>query len=260
MPVNAEVFSVESVRAEWNAAAAAFADAQSAGRDIYRLDVFGPAQAELCGPVQGLRVLDLGCGAGYFAREMAKRGAFVTGLELSPEMLRHAIAQEERDRLGIRYLLGDAARLQEHVGPNSFDLVTSCLALQDMPDVPAVLRAARKALVPGGRLVVSIAHPCTDTPFRRWEKDANGAKRWLCVDRYFERGPMTYQWKGWSYEFSTTALHATLEDWLSWFLAAGFSLRALREPVPSPEAVARHPELEDCSRVPYFLLLAFARQ
>jgi 2-polyprenyl-3-methyl-5-hydroxy-6-metoxy-1,4-benzoquinol methylase len=129
MPVNIENFSVESVRAEWNAAAAAFADAQSTGRDIYRLEVFGPAQVELCGPVRGLRVLDLGCGAGYFAREMAKRGALVTGLELSPAMLRYAIAQEERDRLGIHYLLGDAARLQEHVEPSSFDLVTSCLAL-----------------------------------------------------------------------------------------------------------------------------------
>jgi 2-polyprenyl-3-methyl-5-hydroxy-6-metoxy-1,4-benzoquinol methylase len=260
MPVNAENFSVESVRAEWNAAAAAFADAQATGRDIYRLEVFGPAQAELCGPVRGLRVLDLGCGAGYFAREMAKRGASVTGLELSPEMLRYAIAKEERDRLGIRYLLGDAACVLEQVEPDSFDLVTSCLALQDMPDVPAVLRAAREALVRGGRIVVSIAHPCTDTPFRRWEKEANGAKQWLCVDRYFERGPMTYRWQGWSYEFSTTALHATLEDWLAWFLAAGFSLRGLREPVPSPEAVARHPELEDCSRVPYFLLLDFERR
>jgi 2-polyprenyl-3-methyl-5-hydroxy-6-metoxy-1,4-benzoquinol methylase len=97
MPVDAANFSVESVRAEWNAAAAAFADAQSTGRDIYRLEVFGPAQAELCGSVQGLRVLDLGCGAGCFAREMAKRGAAVTGLEFSPEMLRYAAAQEERD-------------------------------------------------------------------------------------------------------------------------------------------------------------------
>ena len=57
--------------------------------------------------------------------------------------------------------------------------MTSCLALQDMPGVPPVLRAAREAPVPSGRLVVSIAHPCTDTPFRRWEKDTNGAKRWL---------------------------------------------------------------------------------
>jgi hypothetical protein len=108
--------------------------------------------------------------------------------------------------------------------------------------------------------VVSVAHPCTDTPFRRWEKDANGAKRWWCIDRYFERGPMTYPWKGWYYEFSTTALHITLEDWLTWFLAAGFSLRALREPVPSSAAVARHPELEDCSRILSFLLLDFERR
>lgn len=257
MPVNADNFSAESVRDEWNAAATAFVEAQTTGRDYYRLAVFGPAQVELCGSVHGLRLLDLGCGAGYFSREIAKRGAMVTGIDVSPEMLRHATAEEAANPLGIRYLLGDAAQLREHLELRTFDMVTSCLALHDMPDITSILRAVREVLIPGGRFVVSIAHPCTDTPFRKWEKDEQGAKRWLCIDRYFDRGPMTYQWTGWAYDFSTTALHATLEDWLGWFLESGFSLRALREPRPSIDAIARHPELEDCSRIPYFLLMDF---
>lgn len=260
MPARSERFSAEAVRNEWDTAAAAYVDAQATGRDFYRLEVFGPAQADLCGLVRCLRLLDVGCGAGYFSRAMADAGATVTGIDISPEMIRHAVKAEAEKARDIRYLLGDAARLREQIAPASFDMATSCLALQDMPDIDGVLRSVREVLVPGGRFVVSIAHPCTDTPFRRWHKDERGQKRWLCIDRYFERGPMSYQWKDWSYEFTTTALHATLEDWLAWFAAAGFSLRALREPRPSVEAIARHPELEDCARLPYFLLLDFERR
>lgn len=260
MPARSESFNAESVRNEWDAAAAAYVDAQSTGRDFYRLEVFGPAQVDLCGPVRGLRLLDVGCGAGYFSRAMADGGATVTGIDISPEMIRHAVKAETEEARGIRYVLGDAAKLREQFVPGSFDMATSCLALQDMPDIDGVLRSVREVLVPGARFVVSIAHPCTDTPFRRWHKDERGQQQWLCIDRYFERGPMTYRWKDWSYEFTTTALHATLEDWLAWFAAAGFSLRALREPCPSAEAVARHPELDDCARIPYFLLLDFERR
>jgi len=67
-------------------------------------------------------------------------------------------------------------------------------------------------LRPGGRFVASITHPCTDTPFRVWERDGGGKKRWLCIDRYFERGPLEYTWSGWGREFTTEAIHATLED------------------------------------------------
>lgn len=259
MTADGRPFDIETARGDWDAAADAYADAQATGLDVYRLALFGPAQVALCGEVRALRVLDVGCGSGYFAREMAQRGALVTGIDLSPAMLAHALELEAAAPLGIRYLTGDAARLQEQIAPASFDLATACLALQDMPDIPAALAAVHQALRPGGRLVMSIAHPCSDTPFRRWAKDATGAKQWLCIDRYFDRGPVRYDWKGWKYGFATTALHATLEDWLGWTFDAGFTLRALREPRPSAAMVRAHPELDDAARVPYFLLLDLAR-
>jgi SAM-dependent methyltransferase len=259
MPERADRFDAASVRADWDHAADAYAESQAARRDYYRFEFFGPAQVALCGDVRGLRLLDIGCGTGYFAREMARGGASVTGVELSPAMLRHAHDIESRQPLGIRYLAGDAAHLQELVPSASFDITTSCLALQDMPDIPRVLRAVHTVLVPGGRFVTSIAHPCSDTPFRVWEKDAAGAKRWLCIDRYFERGPLRYAWTGWAYEFRTTAYHATLEDWFGWILEAGFVVRGVREPVPGAAALEAHPDLEDATRVPYYLFLDLQR-
>ncbi len=255
MPEPSERFDVNSVREEWDAAASAYAQAQATGRDFYRLELFGPAQIELCGEVGRRRVLDVGSGTGYFARELARRGALVTGIDISPGMSAYAEEQEAREPLGIRYVTGDAARLNEYIGNDGFDLVTSCLSLQDMPDIQKVLRGIHDALIAGGRLVASIAHPCTDTPFRRWAKDESGTKQWLCIDRYFDRGPIKYKWKGWAYEFSTSAHHATLEDWFAWLRDAGFILRGLREPRPSVAAIAKYPELEDAARIPYFLLL-----
>ena len=90
---------------------------------------------------------------------------------------------------------------------------------------------------------MSIAHPCTDTPFRRWQKDDAGNKQWLCIDRYYERGAFTYAWKGWRYDFRTSAYHATLEDWFAWIaetldeggpLAIGAVWMQLIEKVPNP--------------------------
>lgn len=127
------------------------------------------------------------------------------------------------------------------------------MALQDMPNVGKVLQGVRLSLRPGGRFVASITHPCTDTPFREWERDINGKKRWLCIDRYFERGPLEFTWSGWGRDFKTEAMHTTLEDWVGSILEAGFQLRALAEPCPTEQALRTRPDLEDAARVPYYL-------
>ena len=252
-------FDADAVRQQWNNAADAYAEAQATGRDYYRLEFFGPAQVDLCGDVQGLRLLDVGCGAGYFSRQMARGGATVTGVDLSPKMLAHAREIEARQPLGIRYLDSDATQLLETFSAGSFDIATSCMALHDMPQIASVLKAIHGVLVDGGRLVASITHPCTDTPTRHWTKDESGAKKGLCIDKYFESGPVTYQWKDWTYEFSTSAYHATLENWFDWFTGAGFLVRRLQEPRPASPALQAHPDLEDAARVPHYLMFDAAR-
>ncbi len=247
-------FDSRSVRDAWDLAADAYARGQASGRDFYRYEFFGPMHAALCGEVRGLRLLDVGCGSGYFAREMAVRGAHVTGIDISPRMIAHAIAHETAAPLGIVYQAIDAADLENSFAPQSFDMATSCLALQDMPRPVAVLRAVRALLRHCGRFVASIEHPCTNPPFRAWERDAAGRKRWLCIDRYFDRGAREYTWSRWPSAFTTMAYHAPLEDWFDWIRDAGFAIHALREPRPEEAAVRARPALADATRVPYFLI------
>jgi len=257
-PANAARFDADSVRAAWDAAADGYAGGQDAGLDFYRYEFLGPAQVAACGEVRGLRVLDVGCGSGYLARQMAQRGARVTGIDISPRMIAHARRHEAAARLGIDFLPADAAETGSLFPAESFDLAVSCIALQDMPDAAAVLAGVFRVLRPGGRFVASITHPCTDTPFRRWERDESGGKRWLCIDRYFERVAVEFEWTRWG-GFTTAALHVPLEDWLGWIVAAGFQLHAVREPRPTDEAIRANPKLGDAARVPYYVIFDLHR-
>lgn len=86
-------------------------------------------------------------------------------------------------------------------------------------------------------------------------REDGGRKRWLCIDRYFGRGPVSYDWTNRLYPFATSSYHATLEDWLKWIGEAGFAVERLHEPSPSEEALERHPDLEDAAKLPYYLML-----
>jgi ubiquinone/menaquinone biosynthesis C-methylase UbiE len=259
MPESVVEFDADSVTRAWDYAAEAYAQGQATGRDYYRYEFLGPAQVAVCGDVNDLRLLDVGCGAGYFSRQMARRGAHVIGIDISPRMIEQARRVEATTPLGIEYRIGDAAAIDAVFPAESFDAATSCLALQDMPAVAEVLRGIRTVLRPNGRFVASITHPCSNTPFRAWARDEAGRKRWLCLDRYFEQGPIECAWPNWAYEFTTPLAHATLEDWFEWILKAGFRIRGLREPRPDEQALFSRPDLEDATRMPYFLILDLVR-
>lgn len=261
MPENADEFTPASVKREWNEAADAFAAMQAAGDDYYRYEFFGPQHIALCGKVTGLEILDLGCGPGYLSRRLAERGARVIGLDISEGLIDHARRREEAVPLGIEYIVADAVTIAERWPPETFDMVTSCVSLQDMPAPMEVIRSTYALLRPGGRFVSMLTHPCTDTPHREWELDEAGEKRALKIDRYFEEVALSWRWptRASAPSFVTTGLHLTLGTWFDGFLDAGFRLRRLTEPRPTEEALEIRPDLQDAAKVPYFLGLDFEK-
>ena len=92
-------------------------------------------------------------------------------------MIARAAEIDAESPIGIEYRACDAADLAGAFPARSFDMATSCLALQDMPEPLRALRAVRAVLEPGGRFVASIEHPCTNPPFRKWERDPAGRKK-----------------------------------------------------------------------------------
>ena len=82
-------FDLNSVQREWDTASDAYADAQISDLDFYRINFFGPAMLDACGNVTGLDVLDLGCGIGYFSRQMAEKNAAKVEASISPPTNSH---------------------------------------------------------------------------------------------------------------------------------------------------------------------------
>jgi ubiquinone/menaquinone biosynthesis C-methylase UbiE len=251
-----EAFDDGTVERAWASGARAWVEFVRNGGDYYRTEVHGPALLDACDPQPGEHALDLGCGEGYFSRALAGRGAEVTGLDLTPELLDFAREEEARASLGIRYVQASASEADRHFPPDSFDLISSCMALQDMSDPFACLRAARALLRPGGRIAMSVPHPCTDPPVREWKRDENGRKVVLQLDRYFDSGPAECRWSmtRLAYSWTTPYWRKTLQEWSEGITAAGLALDRMVEPRPDAAAVAARPELEDCSRMPYFLI------
>ena len=96
-------FDDHDARAAWNEAARAWEEFVGSRADYYRHEVHGPALLAVCQPLQGLKMLDLGCGQGFFSRQLAAQGARVVGIDIADELLAFARVHEEREPLGIWY-------------------------------------------------------------------------------------------------------------------------------------------------------------
>ncbi len=132
-------------------AAAWIAWARAPGHDSYwhfHRDLF----LELVPPPQG-RTLDIGCGEGRLARDLAARGHDVAGVDASPTML--AAAREAAPEIELH--LADAADLP--FADASAGLVVAFMSFQDVDDLDGAIRESARVLAPGGRLCLAIVHP-----------------------------------------------------------------------------------------------------
>ena len=142
-----------------------FAGYSKLPRSVEGLDGAGewPALKAMLPPMAGLRVVDLGCGFGWFCRWAREAGALqVLGLDVSENML--ARARAATPDTAVVYERADLERLKLPVG--SFDLVYSSLTLHYLEGLKALFAEAHRALVPGGRLIFSVEHPIYTAPNR----------------------------------------------------------------------------------------------
>ncbi len=107
---------------------------------------------ELAGDVGGRKLLDVGCGDGDFAVELARRGASVTGIDASPEMIGAAKRRAEQQKAAVTFHIATAQQLP--FSAEQFDLVTAITILCFVDDPSPVFREIARVLRPGGRLVI----------------------------------------------------------------------------------------------------------
>lgn len=138
--------------------------ARAFSRAAPQYDTLASAQREigkalwLALPTHAKRVLDLGCGTGYWTQRLAARypNAHLTGLDIAPGMLAHAKALYGDV---ITWQQGDAAA--QPFENNHFDLIVSNLAIQWCSDVSAVMQELARVLTPGGEAHITTLLPGT---------------------------------------------------------------------------------------------------
>ena len=210
-----------------------------------------PALRALLPDVRGLRVLDLGCGFGWFCRWARDQGAArVHGIDVSENMLARARAD------GTDAITYERADLETDALPKaSFELAFSSLALHYVVDLAGLVDRVHRALLPGSGFVFSVEHPIYMAPSQpSFQHDAHGRAFWP-VDGYLNEGPRTTDWltRGVVKQYRTIATHVNL------LVGRGFTLQRLDEWGPSLDQLAEYPQWAIERERPMFLLVSARR-
>lgn len=191
-----------------------------------------PAILDLAGDVRGRRILDAGCGTGPILADLRDRGAEVTGIDSSAQLLQHA-----RARLGVDADL----RVVDLAGAlpfedNTFDDIIASLVLHYLEDWGPTLEEFHRVLNPGGRLIVSEEHP---SAIFLADRLAGGDREYFGIHKRVEKwefGDQSAELVFWD-----RPLHAMTDA----FAEAGFRITVISEPGPAPTAFEKFPELRE---------------
>ncbi len=180
-----------------------------------------PALQAMLPDLHNRRVLDLGCGFGWFCRWAREQGAArVLGVDISDRMLERA--HDTTNDSSIDYIKADLETL--NLPQSTFDLAYSALALHYVVDLERLFGEVHRALNPGGAFVFCVEHPISTAP----------TSAGLSIDTYQTQGPRASDLRfGDLQSGGPVKQHRTFGAYLKLLLGAGFSLSAVEEWRPS---------------------------
>lgn len=147
--------------------------------DSYQKMLILPNLSRLVEAKRGEVILDLACGQGFFAREFAKSGAKVIGVDISPELIE--IAKQDKS---VEYHISPAHKL-DFLQKNSIDKVLITLSLQNIENANEVIREVSRILKAKGKLFLVINHPAFRIPkASAWGWDEGRKIQFRKIDSY----------------------------------------------------------------------------
>ncbi len=217
-------------RAEWNVWAAEYVEA---GRRHWADDTITwgitsvpETEARVLPELEGCDVLEAGCGTAYVSALLARRGARVTGIDVSEEQL--ATARRFQQEFGLEFPLVHGSAEALPFADESFDLVVSEYGASIWADPYVWIPEAARVLRPGGHIVLLV----------------NGTLLFLCMPELeadlpagtgFQRpyfGMHRFEWP----DDDSVDFHLGYGDWIALFHASGFEVEDLVELQGDPGA------------------------
>jgi ubiquinone/menaquinone biosynthesis C-methylase UbiE len=168
----------------WGGVAEWYDDHLEKDNDTYHAKVIFPNVLRLLNGIQNKKVLDLACGQGSFSEIMRNFGAEVTGVDISPELIKIAEERNGKEKSNIQYFTGSADDLYM-IKNNSQDVVVCILALQNIENLQKTISEVSRVLKTGGKFTFVFNHPSFRTPkATSWEFDKSKDTQYRRVDEY----------------------------------------------------------------------------
>lgn len=209
--MNTESLSDKTIIESWGINALPWTVAVREGQIESRKQVTNQAVLDAIHSRQPRSVLDLGCGEGWLARELATKEIQVVGTDVVPALIEQARRAGGGDFRVLSYEEIAAGKLNISV-----DVAVSNFALIGKESVEGLFKTAPSLLNSRGAFVVQTLHPVA-----------------ACGDLPYQDGWREGSWAGFSTDFSNPApwYFRTLESWKKLFVDNGFRLREMREPL-----------------------------
>ncbi len=130
-------------------------DPESEFRPLHQINPLRLEWINGIAPLQGKKVLDVGCGGGILTDAMARTGAHALGIDLATKSLKvaqlHAL-EAQTPNVQYREVAVEALAAEQ---PASFDVVTCMEMLEHVPDPSSIVRACAQLVKPGGHVFFS---------------------------------------------------------------------------------------------------------
>ncbi len=227
--------------------------------DTYQIKVIKPNLFRMLGVRPGTEILDVGCGQGFFAREIASLGAKVLGIDVGGELIKMAKSRAGQNET---YLTLSAENMKGLLS-GRFDAAICVLALQNIKNFQAALSECFRVLKPKGRLLLVLNHPSFRVPTASaWGYDEKANVQYRRIEKYLsqitQEVDMTQGQKDENKKKFTYSFHRSMQDYFKTFNKTGFCVSRLEEWISHKESdKGPRKNAEDKARkeIPLFMAL-----
>lgn len=222
--------------------------------------------------VKGKRILDIGCGTGFFLKEYLKgdTGADKSlGLDLDGELLELAeqYLHDEKEEGKVAFMKGDASNMFA-IGEKSFEIALSVESIPNIRDLKALAQEVKRILTTGGKFICVVNHPAFRVPQSSdWHFDKAKNRQGRVVYKYktpheikIDMNPGN---KNKTQKVYTYTYHRPFEEYINVFAKAGLKIREIREVCSnkqSEKGPRSLPENDARKEIPMFLFMSFIKE
>lgn len=216
-----------------------FADKYAAGVDQRPIHIYYERPGTwslLPKQLQGVNVLDVGCGSGWYAEQLINAGCQVTAIDANAKMV--AATQKRLQGLG-KVIQADLQKPLDFPLA-SFDIVVAPLVIHYLKDLKAAMKEIARIIKPKGLFIFSVSQPQSEFYLNN-------------LSNYFQKQIITDHWP-WV-NADVQHFHYTLEDYVESLYEAGFVVERMLEPLPK-EGLKQDPKLYQLiTTKPWFLFV-----